>query len=336
MEVLAGVILGILIVIAEYFGFFWNPSRGLSFSFNEFVYLNILVVLGAFVAANFTKKFALKFPTKRELIKGIIGAFFLATGAILALGGNIGGFFVPFVNFSASALLFLLGMLFGMYTGVRLEVKEIDANLTQRGIQVRFPKLNYVFGVLGLILTAFLVKYHLVLGIFFLIGIFLYLGRWCFWNAFREPFFSTKLTSSLGIAIATLVAIAGIAVLKFKSLLPVGFGVPPAFDWETLIGGLLFGAGMGLCGAGSESILWKTGEGDLKLLVVSLVFAVVYSAESFGLKSLHIRIIGEKVALSKVLGSPLIAGALSVILVLLWLGVLLYNRKTKKLVKRYF
>ncbi len=55
--------------------------------------IDIGVIVGGFAAALFAREFAIRVPAVGELVKGGVGGTFMGTGAMLAFGCNIGGFF---------------------------------------------------------------------------------------------------------------------------------------------------------------------------------------------------------------------------------------------------
>jgi hypothetical protein len=65
--------------------------------------LNLGVLLGGLAAALLAREFALRIPPRGELARGSIGGLLLGTGAMLALGCNIGGFFSATSALSLSA-----------------------------------------------------------------------------------------------------------------------------------------------------------------------------------------------------------------------------------------
>ncbi len=73
--------------------------------------IDIGVLLGGFVAALLAREFAIRVPPVGELIKGGMGGTLMGTGAMLAFGCNIGGFFSATSALSLSGLGMMLGLL---------------------------------------------------------------------------------------------------------------------------------------------------------------------------------------------------------------------------------
>lgn len=89
-------------------------------------------------------------------------------------------------------------------------------------------------------------------------------------GASRQPLAGLMLAAALALAVSTL----GFAILKFTDLKDQGDWVFPGAGVGGLAGGTLFGIGMALaggCGAGS---MWRAGEGQVKLWVALLTFAL--------------------------------------------------------------
>ena len=75
-------------------------------------------------------------------------------------------------------------------------------------------------------------------------------------------------------ALAVVISMLGFAILKFTDLKDKGEWVFPAAGAGALLGGLIFGIGMvltGGCGAGS---IWRMGEGQVKLWMAIVTFAL--------------------------------------------------------------
>ena len=328
---LGGVLLGILLIILEYFGTTWDigPSAKL-------MEYNFAMILGAFFSATLFKGFALKIPHRIELLKAIIAGILMGLGASLALGGNITAFFSPYANLSASALLMFLGIVVGIYIGVKYQVWELEKYPSLGATQIRFPKLNLIFALISLLILVYIIKIYWIFGIFAAIGFVLQRSRWCMLNAMKEPFFSEKIPVSQGVIIALAISTVGIGILKMKGIINTSLEVDPSFGWAVVLGGVLFGIGMMLAGAGTESLLWKLGEGDIKNFITLILFFAFYKIGSFAITNRGKTIFKGKVVflpdyLNYVGTFILLLGVLA-----LWYVFLLWNQKTKKFIKRYF
>lgn len=83
-------------------------------------YMSIGIILGAAVLALLRREFKWKIPSLETAVFALIGGCLMGIGARLGMGCNIGAFFAPVSNGDPSGWLFLLGMLGGGYTGVKL------------------------------------------------------------------------------------------------------------------------------------------------------------------------------------------------------------------------
>ena len=334
LPILGGVLLSLIIIFFQYKYRPWGITEGFSawvnFRLHSTYSLLILGILwGAFISANFTRKFAIRIMPGKEALKAFAGGLLMGAGAVIAGGGNITAFYTSLSNLSGSALLMFAGLFLGVYIGVIFEAKALEQKKIIGGQEIRIPKLNLIVAVLflgGLILTK-----NIYLWAGALIGCVLQIGRLCFLNAFREPFISGECNITVGVIISLALAFAGIGFLKMKGMIPENTYIFPEFGWSAFTGGMIFGLGMTLAGAGSEGILWKLGEGHIKFLFTLIAFLISYKLISLVFLTLKLPF-GKKLYLPHYLnywGSfALVLGIL-----LIWLFVVLWNRKTKKLVK---
>jgi len=353
---IGGIIIGILAIFLEYFYSPWGISQGIKYlgdlfwSFTDVIkkpkysiywVFNWIIILSAFVSANLFNDFAIRIPSQREFIKGILGGILMGLGAFLAQGGNITGFYSGIANLSGSAILIGLGLFIGIYLGVIYQVKELEKYPVLNEKEARFKKFwfNLVLAILGIIGLIFIIKNNPILLILVGIGIILERSRFCMLNAFRELFFSGESIMSQALILSLALYTLGIAFLKMKGLINPTIYVFPVFGWMAFAGGLIFGIGMILSGCCSASLLWKIGEGYIKTFVVFLFFIISYGFWDFLFyKICKIKteiLIGKKLFLPQYLTYP---GGLGLILGIcaIWYGIVSWNSKTKKLVKRYF
>ena len=258
--------------------------------------LNLGLLLGGLTTALLSREFAVRSAPLNELIKGALGGLLMGSGAMLAFGCNIGGFFSALSALSASGAGMMAGLLNGAFAGTRDLIRE-NAKLIETG-QLSFPsaceaaprpaprssafKLQPLAG-------AFMLVAVLALGMFYhrfghaRLAVFLYFGlalgavlqrsRFCLVNAFREPFMSGKSEHARAAALALILGMIGFTILKATDLKDASEWVFPSFWLGALFGGALFGVGMvlaGGCGAGS---IWRAGEGHVKLWIAVFFFA---------------------------------------------------------------
>ncbi len=88
--------------------------------FNPADWMSIALIGGAAVMALLHNEFKWKAPTLELALWAALGGFFMGIGSRLALGCNIGAFFVRVANGDPSGWLFGVGMILGAYIGVKI------------------------------------------------------------------------------------------------------------------------------------------------------------------------------------------------------------------------
>ena len=310
--------------------------------------LNLGVLAGACAAALLSRQFAIRVSPAGELLKGGVGGLLMGTGAVLAFGCNIGGFFSALSALSLSGLAMMVGMGIGAYLGLRYifwELERVPALSSGRSPMwgaARSGRLG-AQPVLGALLLAALLSFPFVYnafgytpqGVFLLFGVVFGVifqrSRFCLVRAFREPFMTGEGDHTRAAALALAVSLLGFSILKFTDLKDAATWVFPGFWLGGLLGGVLFGLGMTLaggCGAGS---IWRAGEGHVKLWMAVIGFSLSASLvrEAMNRAGL-LRRLGEAVFLPKVAGW---GGAISLVLALMaaWYLFAAWNEKSGKL-----
>jgi uncharacterized membrane protein YedE/YeeE len=256
--------------------------------------LNLGVLLGGLTAALLSREFAIRVPPRGELVKGTAGGLLMGTGAMLAFGCNIGGFFSAVSALSLSGFAMMLGLGLGAFLGLRYLLWEMEHRPAWSSGAAR------VYGapaatrpsrqpLAGLLLAAALLALPFLYarggypaqGVFLLFGVVFGVvfqrSRFCLVRAFREPFMTGDAEHTRAAALALAVSMLGFAILKFVDLKDKGDWVFPGAGVGALAGGTLFGVGMTLaggCGAGS---IWRAGEGQVKLWAALAGFALAAS-----------------------------------------------------------
>jgi uncharacterized membrane protein YedE/YeeE len=326
---LGGVLMGIMSVITFAWARPWGVAGGLRnwgdwffkavgmyekavlsplLSTNSILTLGLLV--GAFGSALMSKQFAIRMAPPFELLKGIVGGTLMGIGAAMAGGCNVGGFYTAVSALSFSGVAMMIGLILGAYLGLRYlywELEHLPSGST--GGDTTEKKRNgfnwlMVQPYLGVavfvaaILCAFLYNREaytrvgglLLCGLSF--GIIIQRTRFCFVRGFRDPFMTGEGEVPRAIAVSLIISMLGFAALKWSGLRGEEIYVPQAFWFGGLVGGLIFGFGMvvaGGCGSGS---VWRAGEGQIKLILAVICFALSTSLlkaginASEGLKSL--------------------------------------------------
>ncbi len=307
--------------------------------------LDLGVLFGGFAAALLSREFAIRVPARGELVKGAIAGVFLGTGAMLAFGCNIGGFFSAISALSLSGFGMMLGMGVGAFLGLRYLLWEMvhrpgwsrgggRSYLAPRGDgRSRQPIVGaLVLAVLIALPFAYSASGYGARGVFLLFGalfgIAFQRSRFCLVRAFREPFMTGEASHTRAAALAIVISTLGFAILKFNDLKDPGDWVFPAAGVGSLLGGLLFGVGMvlaGGCGAGS---VWRAGEGQVKLWATLVTFALGASVARLVLSTTGLQQkLGAAVFLPGVLGW---AGAIGLVIVVMaiWALAATWNEET--------
>lgn len=252
--------------------------------------LNLGVIAGGFAAALLSREFAVRVPSRGELVKGVLGGLMLGAGAMLALGCNIGGFFSATSALSLAGLAMMIGLAAGAFLGLRYLLWETARRpqwssgggrifAAARAAGSRQPLAGVA---VALLLAGAAFAYaragYAAQGVFLLFGVvfgFVFQrSRFCLVRAFREPFLTGDAEHTRAAALAVVVSTVGFTILKFGDLKDRGEWVFPSAGVGALAGGLVFGVGMTLaggCGAGS---LWRAGEGQVKLWAAVAAFAL--------------------------------------------------------------
>ena len=253
--------------------------------------LNLGVLAGALAAALLSREFALRIPPRAEMLKGALGGAMLGTGAMFALGCNIGGFFSAVSALSLAGLVMMVGLIGGAFLGLAYlmwEVEHRPAWSSGRarvffGVSADTSSRQPLVGILVLVAIVLLPWFYTHAG-FSPRGLYLLFGaafgvifqrsRFCLVRAFREPFMTGAAEHTRAAALGIVIGTLGFAVLKFADLKDKSDWVFPSAGFGALGGGLIFGVGMviaGGCGAGS---IWRAGEGQVKLWLALLAFAM--------------------------------------------------------------
>ncbi len=261
--------------------------------------LCLLIVLGAFAGALFSKEFALRIPPKGELVKGFIGGGLMAIGATLGLGCTIGSFFSGVPALSGGAIIFTIGLFIGTILALKYLIWEMEkfpgissgksftflAASEKKGSWQIW--LGWIVSIGTFILAFRVAGTNGVLAWFIISGLLMGLicqrSRFCIVKAFRDPFMTGESDGSVGVMAGLVVTLIGFTAIKF-----FGIGAGDAsiraremtwvFDhfWlRGFLGGLIFGVGMTVAGGCAVGTLWRVGEGQVKLWMSALGFLLI-------------------------------------------------------------
>jgi uncharacterized membrane protein YedE/YeeE len=306
--------------------------------------MNLGLLAGAWISAVIAREFAFRMPPMLEIWKAIGAGILMGIGSALAFGCNVGGFYSAIHNLAANGFTMMIGLIAGAVVGLKYLYWEMMHFTPGPPGPTFLNKIPPAFGFIALIfliVAAFaysgsdvdgaeLMPGYLLIGAG--IGFVFHRSRLCMVNGFREPFMTGEAAMGKAVAVSVILGTIGIAIMKFMELRPEGIYVVPAFWWGSLVGGFIFGAAMvvaGGCGSGS---LWRVAEGQIKLWIVIIVFALTNSLMRFWFDQTgFIEKLGKPVFLPDIFGY-----GFSVILVILimaiWYILIDWNEKSSKFV----
>lgn len=268
------------------------------------------LLAGAFGSALLSHQVAWTMAPTWELFKGLVGGILLGIGSAMAGGCNVGGFYSAVAAGSVSGFAMMIGLIAGAIMGLKYLLWEIEhikvkapTAKEKTGEGVDWAKVQPWLGALfflGLILLAYGLSFAaytqagLLLMIAAGIGLVIQRCRFCFVRAFRDPFMTGESVATKAVAVSTMIALLGILLLKWTGSLPEESYV--YHHWiGGLVGGVIFGFGMLLTGGCGSGSVWRAGEGQVKLIIAVLAFAM-----SNSLFRAHV----WKAAVAKAWGTP--------------------------------
>jgi len=256
--------------------------------------LTLGLLWGAFGSALMSKQFAIRMAPPLELVKGIVGGILMGVGSAMAGGCNVGGFYTAVSALSVSGFTMMIGLMLGAFLGLRYlywEMEHFPAGSTGGsggGEKQGFDWLTVepyagAAVLLAALVCAWLYSKEaytregglLLCGLAF--GVIIQRTRFCFVRGFRDPFMTGEAEGPQAIAASLIISMLGFAALKWTGLRAEDTFVLQAFWFGALAGGIIFGFGMvvaGGCGSGS---LWRAGEGQVKLMLAVICFALTNS-----------------------------------------------------------
>jgi uncharacterized membrane protein YedE/YeeE len=246
---------------------------------NKYAILSIVALMGAFGAALLGKEFAIRVAPVGELFKGLSGGLLMGVGCVIGMGCTIGNFFSGWAALSGGAIIFVVGLVIGVFFAVKYLLWEMEKHpkmstgksatflqaTTKRtslqplaGIIIVFIGIAFAFTFTDNILFGFA-----FLGLF--IGMVLQRSRWCVVRALREPFMTGDAESATAIIAGLLVGILGFTVIKIMGIGGEMTMVASNFWMPAIVGGIIFGFGMTIAGGCTIGSTWRAGEGHVKL-----------------------------------------------------------------------
>ncbi len=319
--------------------------------------LCVLIVVGAFAGALFSKEFAIRIPPIGELIKGFIGGGLMAIGATIGIGCTIGSFFSGVPALSGGAIIFTIGLFVGVIVALKYLMWEMEKHPSfSTGKSWVFlagtgKKGDWQIWA-GWIVTAsmFVMAYiysdnNAIMAWFIIIGLFMGLicqrSRFCIVKAFRDPFMTGEADGSVGVMAGLIVGLIGFTAIKY-----FGIGAGDAsmraremtwvfshFWLRGIIGGFIFGVGMTIAGGCAVGTLWRVGEGQVKLWAAALGFLLISPLSKEFIVPPIVKMLPHSMAFKNYLPDYLgYAGAFALVLaiILAWYVFVKWNEKTGK------
>lgn len=273
-------------------GLYERPPYNALLSTNSILTFGILI--GAFVSALMARQFALNRIPRLEFFKAIAGGILMGIGSAMAGGCNIGGFFEASAALSLAGPIMLISLLIGANLAIRYLYWEME-NIPTGSVPAKKPKAEGAFDwnktqpyfgsvlILGLIIAALyyssisLTENGGLLLIAASIGLVFQRSRLCFVAGFRDPFMTGETDKTKAVIICLILTTLGYAALKWTGLKGEDVYITNTVWFGSLVGGLIFGFGMVIAGGCGSGCLFRVGEGNIKLMIVMVFFALFNS-----------------------------------------------------------
>lgn len=255
----------------------------------KYALLSIAVIIGALGSALFGKEFAIRIAPGGELAKGLFGGILMGFGCIIGMGCTIGNFFSGWSALSAGALIFVLGLIIGVFFAVRYLLWEMEkhpkmsSGKSSTFLQAKTkstslqPLAGLIIVIIGLVIafsfSDIILFGFALIGLF--IGIILQRSRWCIVRALREPFMTGDAEPAVAIIAGLLIGIFGFTVIKIMGIGSETAMVASNFWIPAIIGGIIFGFGMTIAGGCTIGASWRAGEGHVKLWLALIGIIIV-------------------------------------------------------------
>lgn len=314
----------------------------------KYALLSITMLIGALGSALLGKEFAIRVAPVGELFKGLFGGILMGIGCILAMGCTIGGFFSGWAALSGGALIFVLGLVIGVFVAVKYLLWEMENHpkmstgksgiflqAKTKGISLQ-PLAGFIVVIIGTAIALNLTDQVLIgftlIGLF--IGIILQRSRWCIVRALREPFLTGDSEPAVAIIAGLVIGLLGFTIIKIMGIGSEMTMVGSNFWMPAIIGGIIFGFGMTVAGGCTVGSTWRAGEGHVKLWLslIGIIIAAPLTAEYIKPAFLNVLSPGMKQQIFlpnhfTYLGSIIIM----LLILLLWYIFAKWNERTGKL-----
>ena len=319
--------------------------------------LCLMIIVGSFIGALFSKEFALRIPPKGEMIKGLIGGVLMAIGATVGIGCTIGAFFSGVPALSGGAIVFTFALMLGVIIALRYLLWEMDKfpkwssgkSYTFFAASAKKGKWQVILGwvmVLGVIALAYSYTGSIKTMVWFvaigaLFGLISQRSRFCIVKAFRDPLMTGDSHGAVGVIAGLLIALIGFTAIKYFGIGPEGTAyraremtwIFPHFWAKAAIGGVIFGVGMTIAGGCAVGTLWRIGEGQFKLWLSGIGFLLMAPISKLFIVPVFDNILPQSMKFKNFMPDYLGYGGsfLAVlIMLLLWYMFVKWNEKTGK------
>ncbi len=313
--------------------------------------MNIGLLAGALASSLMGRQFAVRRAPKLEYLKGLVGGILMGTGAALARGCNVGGFYSAIGTLSMGGLAMMVGLMAGAYVGFRYLIWELNTlprkppgalkSGDKGAVKFDWKRVQPYLGValVILVLIAFQIyanlHYTKIGGLLFfglLLGMVMHRSRFCFVRAFRCPYMTGDSDMIRVTAMSLFIYAFGVLIIKWGGIQPESMGVYQPFWFGSLIGGVIFGIGMVIAGGCGSGTLWRAAEGHTKLWVALFGFALSQSLVYTALRKTELLgKLGNAVFMPDWFSWQFTLPILAIIL-LFWALVAVWNEKTEKFV----
>jgi uncharacterized membrane protein YedE/YeeE len=247
------------------------------------------LLFGAFGSALLSRQFSIQMAPNWELLKGFVGGILLGIGSVMAGGCNVGGFYTALAAGSVSGFAMMVGLIIGALIGLKYLMWEME-HITTKPLKAKeakeggvdWKKIQPWLGALVfliIIIWAYGLSFiaYTEIGVLMLIGagigIVIQRVRFCFVRSFRDPFMTGEAVATRAVALSLMLSFVGFMIIKWAGLQPETTYV--YHHWiGGLVGGVIFGVGMLLTGGCGSGSVWRAGEGQVKLIIAVIMFAL--------------------------------------------------------------
>lgn len=266
----------------------WNEAPA-NILFNTGSVIGLAFIGGAFVSACLGGDFAFRIPPRLEMVKAVFAGIFMGIGAALAGGCNVGGFYNAVGMLSAHGFAMMAGLIIGAVIGIKYLYWEMEHISWGSGgaktIELPFG-LKILLGLAALAVIIwgtyayagsdddYIAKLSGILIISAALGYTFQRGRWCMIQGFREPHMTGDCELAKSVALSVAIVAIGATIIKYSEIQMVQHYVRGTFGWGGVLGGVIFGFGALLAGGCGTGTLWRVGEGQIKLWIVTPIFGV--------------------------------------------------------------